>query len=161
MPKKEISGLLKDPKRIEPGIQRMITLEREGAREDPERQVRVWAEKLAKADRKRSRYQGMAVEGLITFDELRAKLADLGKVREAAEQELENLSSRNERLEELERDRDALLESWAELVPANLETLSELERNKVYKMRNLLVSPAPEGYEVIGTFCIMEPCSSL
>jgi hypothetical protein len=68
-----ISGLLKDPKRIERGIQRMITLEREGAREDPEREVRARAEKLAEADRKRSRYQDMTVEGLITFDELRAK----------------------------------------------------------------------------------------
>jgi hypothetical protein len=55
---------------------------------------------------------------------------------------------------------DALLESWAELVPASLETLSGLERNKVYRMLNLLVSPSPEGYEVSGSFCIMEPCGS-
>ncbi len=155
-----ISGLLKDPKHIERGIERMITLERAGAREYPEREVRAWAENLAEADRKRSRYQDMAAEGLITFDELRAKLADLQKVRETAEQELENLRSRKERLEELEKDRDALLESWAELVPASLEALSGLERNKVYRMLNLLVSPSPEGYEVSGAFCTGEPCGS-
>ncbi|MDQ3284826.1 MAG: hypothetical protein M3P92_03805, partial [Actinomycetota bacterium] len=100
----------------------------------------------------------MVAEGLITFDELRAKLADLQKVREAAEQELENLRSRKERLEELEKDRDALLGSWAELVPASLEALSGLERNKVYRMLKLLVTPAPEGYQVSGAFCTMEPC---
>jgi hypothetical protein len=155
-----VSGLLKDPKHIERGIERMITLEREGARENPEREIRAWAEKLAEADRKRSRYQDMAAEGFITFDELRAKLADLQKVREAAEQELENLRSRKERLEELERDRDALLESWAELVPTSLETLSGSERNKVYKMLNLMVSPTPEGYEVSGSFCTGVPCGS-
>ena len=88
------------------------------------------------------------------------KLADLGKVREAAGQELENLRRRKERLEELRKERDALLESWAELVPASLETLSGLERNKVYRMVNLLISPVPEGYEVSGSFCTGEPCGS-
>ncbi len=136
----------------------MISQEREGAREDPDREIRVWYEKWAEADHKRSRYQDMAAEGLINFGELRAKLANLLKVREAAEQELESLRDREERLEELEKDRDALLESWAELVPASLETLSGLERNKVYRMLNLLVTPIPEGYEVNGAFCTMEPC---
>ena len=102
----------------------------------------------------------MAAEGLIAFDELRAKLADLQKVREAVEQELENLRKREERLKELEKDRDDLLESWAELVPAGLDELSGLERNKVYRMLNLLVTPAPEGYQVSGAFCTMEPCGS-
>jgi site-specific DNA recombinase len=153
-----VSRLLKDPNHIERGLEKMIAQEREGAREVPERESRVWTEKLAEADRKRSRYQEMAAEGLITFYELRVKLADLQKVREAAEHELENLRSRKERLEELEKDRDALLESWAELVPASLETLSGLERNKVYKMLNLLVSPSPEGYEVSGSFCTGELC---
>ena len=69
-----------------------------------------------------------------------------------------NLRSRKERLEELEKDRDALLASWAELVPTSLETLSGLERNKVYRMLNLLVSPSQEGYEVSGSFCTGELC---
>jgi hypothetical protein len=102
----------------------------------------------------------MVAEGLITFDELRAKLAGLEKVREKAEQELENLRNRKVRLEELEKDRDALLESWAELVPTSLETLTGLERNRVYTMLNLLVSPSLEGYEVSGAFCTGEPCGS-
>ncbi len=58
-----------------------------------------------------SRYQDMAAEGLVAFDELRTKPADLEKVREAAEQELESLRSCKERLEELKKDRDALLGS--------------------------------------------------
>jgi hypothetical protein len=153
-----VSSLLKDPKHIERGLERMITLERESAREVPERGIRAWSESLAGADRKRSRYQDMVAEWLITFDELRAKLAAPQKVREAAEQDLENLRSRKERLEELEKDRDTLLESWAELVPTTLETLSGLERNKVYGMLNLLVSPSQEGYEVSGSFCTGEPC---
>ena len=154
-----VSSLLTDPATLQQDLQAMI--EREGkAHGDPEAEARAWAEKLAEADGKRSRYQDMAAQGFITFDELRAKLADLGKVREAAGQELENLRRRKERLEELRQERDVLLESWAELVPASLETLSGLERNKVYRMVNLLISPSPERYEVSGSFCIMEPCGS-
>jgi hypothetical protein len=41
---------------------------------DLEREAKAWAEKLTTADRKRSRYQDMASERLITFDELREKL---------------------------------------------------------------------------------------
>ena len=38
---------------------------------DPEREAKAWLEKLAEVDRKRARYQEMAVEELITLDELR------------------------------------------------------------------------------------------
>jgi hypothetical protein len=139
----------------------MIGQERKAAREDLDRKIRVWTEKLAETARKRSRYQDMAAEGVIAFGELRTKLVNREKVREAAEQELESLRSRKERMEELEKDRDALVESWAELVPAGLEGLSGLECNKVYRMLNLLVSPSPEGYEVKGSFCTKVPCGSL
>jgi DNA repair exonuclease SbcCD ATPase subunit len=152
--------LLKEPEHIRRGLEEMITLQREGTVEDPDREAKAWAEKLAEVDNKRSRYQDMAAEGLITFNELRAKLTNLQKTQQTAERELEALRSQKKHLEELEKDRDVLLESWAEMVPAGLESLSGLERNKVYRMLNLLVTPAPEGYEVSGAFCSMEPCSS-
>jgi len=150
--------LLKDPEHIRRGLERMITLQREGAREDPVREAMACTEKLAEVESKRSRYQDMAAEALISLNELRAKLANLQKTQETAERELEALRNQKEHLEELEKDRDALLESWAEMVPASLENLSGVERNKVYRMLNLLVTPAPEGYEVSGAFCTMEPC---
>ena len=30
-----------------------------------------------------------------------------------------------------------------------------------YRMLNLLVTPIPQGYEVNGSFCSMEPCGCL
>jgi hypothetical protein len=85
-----VSGLLKEPEHIRRDLE-MIALQREGKGEDPDREAKAWAEKLAEVDSKRSRYQDMAAEGLITFDELRAKLGDLRKIREAAERDLEAL----------------------------------------------------------------------
>lgn len=153
-----VSELLKDPKHIRSGLEKMIALQREGTREDPVRKAMAWTQKLVEADSKRSRYQDMAAEGLISFNELKAKLGSLQKTRETAERELEALRNQRERLEELEKDRDALLESWSEMVPPGLENLSGLERNEIYRMLNLLVAPTPEGYEVSGAFCTMEPC---
>lgn len=66
---------MKDPEQLRVDLERMVTLEREGMRGGSEREAKAWAEKLAdEVDRKRSGFQNLAAEGLITFDELRAKL---------------------------------------------------------------------------------------
>ena len=82
---------------------------------DPEREAKAWAEKLTAADHKRSRYQEMAAEGLITFDELREKLVVLEETRKSAEHELEALQGKQDRVSKLEQDRDALLDSLVEI----------------------------------------------
>jgi len=156
-----ISRLLNDPEHIRRGIERMIAQERAGTKVDPEQEKNMWAEKLNQLDTKRLRYQEMAAEDLLTFEELRAKLAELQERREAIELELEHLRNRKEHIQELEKDRDALLESLAKMIPAGLNTLSGLERNKIYRMLHLTVTPAPEGYEVSGAFCTTEPCPPL
>jgi hypothetical protein len=102
----------------------------------------------------------MAAEGLITFDELRAKLADLEETRATARRELEGLKDHQERVEELERDTDALLTRATATVPKTLEGLSGAERNKLYRMLRLEVAPLPEGgYRAEGAFCTSEPLS--
>lgn len=53
----------------------MIEEERKAARGNPERETRIWLEKIAEADRQRARAQDLAVEGLLSPDELRGKLA--------------------------------------------------------------------------------------
>lgn len=63
---------------------------------------------MAEADCKISRFQDVAAEGLITFEQLRAKLASQEEARKTAERELETFSRLSERIEQLERGRDAL-----------------------------------------------------
>ncbi len=50
-------------------------------RGDPDQQAKVGADKIAEVDRKRARFRDMAAEGLITFAELRTKLAELDECR--------------------------------------------------------------------------------
>jgi hypothetical protein len=57
--------------------------------------------------------------------------------------------------------RDTLLETLAGQIPESLESLSGEERNTVYRMLRLEVTPTPEGhYKVTGAFCTPERLSA-
>jgi DNA repair exonuclease SbcCD ATPase subunit len=87
----------------------------------------------------------MAAEGHITFDELGTKLQELEEQRTTAEEELNNLQLLRAHLEDLERDRETLLEEYAGMVPDRLDGLSGEERHQVYRMLRLQVSIYPNG----------------
>ncbi len=70
----------------------------------------------------------------MTEAELDGALAELGETRETAERELTALRDRRERLEELERDKEVLLDSYAGLAPEALDSLAPEERHRVYRM---------------------------
>jgi hypothetical protein len=75
-------------------MKRMVELERKNLRGDPEREAKVWLDKLAEADHRRSGFQDMAAEGLINFEELREKPAGLAQDRKVAEEELKALEAK-------------------------------------------------------------------
>jgi site-specific DNA recombinase len=148
-----VSGLLKEPEQLRADLDRMIELERRGMRGDPGREQKQWLDKLAEVDRKRTRYQEMAADDLITFDELRARLTELDETRAIAERELEALRAHRERVAELETDRDALLDSLVGVAPDALASLAPEERHNVYKMLKLrVVAYQDDSLELSGTF---------
>ena len=114
-------------------------------------------------ERVKARYQEMAAEDLISFDELRARIAELDEIRRTADQELRTLRGRQEQIRQLERDKEALLEDYAGLVPEALDELNAAERSRVYGMLGVEARLAPEGsLEVSGdviSVCEMEPLS--
>jgi site-specific DNA recombinase len=157
-----VSGLLKHPQRVRQGLEAMIEVEREGMRGDPDREAKSWLERISEADRRRGVFQDMAAEGLISFDELRAKLSAIEETHKTARHELEILSRRRERIEELERDKNALLESYVGMIPEALDVLTPEERYRVYKMLRLRVVLGPDtSPEVIGTFGASVPVCGL
>jgi hypothetical protein len=159
-----VSGLMKDPEQLRADLEEMIKRERGSMRGDPEKEAETWLRKLAEADRKRSGFQDLAAEGLIKFDELRTKLAELEETRNTIEKELETLKHRQRHLEELERDKDAVLETYAQMAPEALDALTPDERHQFYKMLRLRVTAYPDSsLEVSGVFgegvnvCKLEP----
>ena len=87
---------------------------------------------------------------LMTLEELGSKLEDLEETRRLARAELTTARAREKRAVQLERDRDALLESWAGAVPEALDDLTGQERNKIYRMLRLEVRPMTGGFDVTG-----------
>jgi hypothetical protein len=88
-----VRGLLLQPERLRAGLERYVEREREQMlRGDPEKEAKVWLEKIVAADRQRTKYQEMAAEELITFEELMERLGELAKTRRTAQSELESIS---------------------------------------------------------------------
>ena len=148
-----VSSLLQDPNTLRADLDAMIELERIAMCKYSPREAKALSAKLAEADRKRSRYQDMAAEGLISFDELREKILALENVRETAEQELEALKNERKRILELEQNRDALLNTLMQIGSDALEALSTDEKHHLYRILQLKVIVRENGTpEVSGAF---------
>ena len=148
-----VSNLLREPETIRVGMERLIEEERTSKAQDPEHEAELWAQRIADCDRRRSAYQDQQAAGLMSLEELGSKLKDLDNTRRIAEQELAALKDHRRRVQDLEQDRDALLESMAEMVPEALDSLTGEEKSRAYRMLRLEVTPTTEGYDVSGALC--------
>lgn len=128
----------------------LIEQERNLSRSGPEDAARRLHERLEEITRKRARAQDLALDGLLTREELRAKLSELDEARQAIEEELEAYAQRAERLKTLEQDRDATLAAFVESVPEELDRLAPEERHRVYKMLGLRVDVEGGGQTEIS-----------
>ena len=118
----------------------MIEVQREAAVGDPAYESCHWLGRGAGT--KRSRFQHAYVEGIMSLDDLGARLAELKDLEETTRRELKNLHGRQERIAQLERDRDALLEDYARRSPEALHSLTSEQRHHLYKMLRLQLLPA-------------------
>jgi chromosome segregation ATPase len=140
-----VSGVMKNPEQLRADLDRMIELERTGKRGDPNKEARIWAEKLAEVDRKRTKYQEAFAADAVTLPELKAYLAQLDETRKTAEHELAALRSREEYVRELEAGRDALLDSLEAQVPEALDSLTPEQRHQWYKLLKLRADIFADG----------------
>jgi site-specific DNA recombinase len=148
-----VSDLLEEPDRLRVGMEALIEQERMTGPNDSAEKAELWTQKIAECSHLRKAYQDQQAAGLMTLEELRGRLEELETTRRLAQTELEALAEREARVKELEEDRDALLEGRTEMVPGALNNLTGEERNKLYRMLRLEVTPSDEGYEVSGAFC--------
>jgi len=141
----KLCSILTDREKLRAGLEEMIERERKAMTGDPVKDAARLKNRLQKLADTRSRYQQMAAEGLIGFEELRARLAEVERERTDTEAALGAVQGRTERLERLQRDRDILLEEYSSLVPEELKRLPQEKRHRVYKIVRLVVTLSPEG----------------
>jgi site-specific DNA recombinase len=148
-----VSDLMKDPVQLREDLERMIELEKNGSHGDPEVAAKAWLDRLAEVDQMRRGFQEQAARDLMTLDELGVALDELAEERRTVERELTTLQSRREALEQLELDKEALLEHYARIAPEALDSLTPEERHRLYKMLRLEVLVRPDSsLEVSGVF---------
>ena len=73
------------------------------------------------------------------MNELREKLVGLEESRKVVEGEIKVLEAKRSRLEQLEHDKETVLEAYAAMAPEGLEALTSEERQRLYKILRLEV----------------------
>jgi hypothetical protein len=105
---------------------------------DPEKEARVFANRIAEVDRMRAAYQDLAADGLMEREELRVKLGFLSRQR-AAEEGLEALEERRSKIRELHLSCEKILARYREVVPEALEEADGKQRRGVYNTLGVTV----------------------
>ena len=113
----------------------------------------------------------MAAGDLITLDELRARLTELEETRRIAERELAAVRGQEERVRDMERDRNALVDSLEAMAPEVLDLLTPEQRQQWYKLLRLQAAirvdgtvevswaGAPQGTAVCETATLPRPAA--
>ncbi|MGI9122896.1 MAG: hypothetical protein ACR2FR_08465, partial [Rubrobacter sp.] len=140
-----VRGILLDPAELRSDLDLAIELEKEGRYGDPEAEAKHWLEKLSEIDEERRGFLRLAAKGRITDEELDEELAALDETRRTAERELKDLRQHKERVEQMEQDRDAVLEHYVSQASEVLDSRTPEERNHLYKMLRLKVWLAKSG----------------
>jgi len=103
-----VGGFLAEPWVMLDGVDDLIGLEREKLRGDPEAEQRELRATLETLVRRRTAYQDQQAAGLMTMDELKAKLGDIAEDREGILRGIEACVHRGERIRELVALRESL-----------------------------------------------------
>jgi len=152
-----VFGVLRDPDTIQRGLDALIERETEEVREDSTLRAETLSEKRSQNTQTRRAYQDQQAAGLMTLEELAARLKELEHARKVLEAELGALERTQQKAEELKEDRDTVLSSLAASIPEALDSLTGEEINTVYRKLWLRVVPSKEGYDATGVLCTLRP----
>jgi hypothetical protein len=120
-------------------------MKRQASQNDPREEMNHWLKVLADADEKRAKYQRAYAADVMNLADLKARLAELEQECKVAQAELESLRVREQDIADLERDRDALLESYAGVSEDALDALTPEQRHNLYKSLRIGVLAHADG----------------
>jgi site-specific DNA recombinase len=140
-----VSDVLKEPTRLERGLDEMLKQEKALVARGPGEDGKMWFKKLTELETQEERLLDLYLENKLDMDRYEKRLAQIEQARKTAEDELARIESRAARVDRLERDREALLNHYSRIVPEHLDGLEPRERNRVYKMLNLTVLAHDNG----------------
>jgi hypothetical protein len=130
--------VLTDPTRLAAGLEKMQENEaRSLDSASAEQEEASWLNRISEIEHKEERLLDLRLEGDITAEQFRAKSGALQEAREAATASLEAARARRSRREDFKRDKEALLDYHARLVPEDLDNLTSEQRRNLYRIMGL------------------------
>jgi hypothetical protein len=140
-----VSGILKDPERLQRGLDEMLRQEEALGPRHPDGDEEGWLRKLSELEAQEERLLDLYLEGKLEVDRYESRVSQIKRSRKTIEDELERINHRAAHIERLKHDRDALLSHYSRIVPEQLDALEPNERNRVYKMLGLTVMAYEDG----------------
>jgi hypothetical protein len=141
-----VSGILKDPERLQRGLDEMLRQEEAlGGPRHPDGDEEGWLRKLSELEAQEERLLDLYLEGKLEVDRYESRVSQIKRPRKTIEDELERINDRAARIERLKHDWDALLSHYSRIIPEQLDALEPNERNRVYKMLGLTVMAHEDG----------------
>jgi hypothetical protein len=153
-----VSDVLKEPARLERGLAQMLEQEKALTATGPGEDGTTWLRKLTELETQEERLLDLYLENRLNMDRYERRLAQIRLTRKTAEDELARIKAKADHVEQLERDREALLNHYARIVPEQLDTLEPEERNRVYKMLDLTVLAHENGNLELTWALGADPC---
>ena len=140
-----MSSVLKDPERLRLGVDEMLDREKALSSRGPGEDEEGWLKKLSEFEVQEERLLDLHLEGKLESDRYESRVSHLKRSRIAVQGELEHIRHRTTRIEDLQRDRDALLRHYSQIAVEHLDSLEPRERNRVYNMLDLKVLAQEDG----------------
>ncbi len=153
-----VSGIFKDPARLKRGLDEMLEQEKRLASRRPVEEEENWLRELAELDAREERLLDLYLDNKLGADRYGSRVAEIKRSRKTIQDEIARVRDGAAHLEQLERDRDALLNHYAKIVPEGLDALCPEERNRIYRMLGLTVLAHGDGQLEISWALEVAPC---
>jgi len=142
---RDVSHLLQDSDRVMADLDAAI--KRETAHiTNTHMEVTTWLKIIEDCHRKRSGYQDLAADGLMTREELAEKLRVLDKNKADAQRQVENARDGQAHIEELKETKKAMLSAYASgILYDGVEHFSPEMRHEIYAALGLKVTVNSDG----------------
>jgi len=150
-----VRGILTDPERLAAGLEKMQ--ENEARTDGASAEEASWLKRLSEIERKEERLLDLRPEGDITAEQFRARSGALRENGEAATAGVKAARARRSRREDFERDKEALLEYHARLVPEDFDGLAPEQRRTLYRMMRLKAAVRDGALTTADWGCNDEP----
>jgi len=142
---RDVDRLLQDPKRVRRNLDEAIARET-ATLKSPHAEAETWMKRVQDCERKRSNYQDLAADGLVTREELAEKLRVLDQNKATAERHLNEARDGESRVEELRATKRMILSAYANgIIHDGIRYFDGPMRHGIYDALGLRVTVETDG----------------